>query len=312
MKTTTATIPKTRTGTGPPPPPPGTLMSDGDFTIQGLGAQIHGPPRWSAPLPTNEFVMFEQDHMQLSSTWLPLSLGFAHPSNPIGGYNYYLIKESDPTPEGPIIRWTRTWCRVPTPYDEWETFGYKFPALAGFFYDNITADQPVAQGLPEARVEITLPVPSRVRHEFFLTAPPILGGTTTGPIYLSAGYIPVIGKTAWFFNIWKGLLVPADTICDGPDALPTPGPYLQSSTPNRTVYNGWCTNAKTKQWNSTPVPDVTTWEIWTSPAPLPGQGGTPPQQPDIADHGQLVAEDSRIQRWNGPLWERQTRYVLAQ
>jgi len=310
--TITAKIPRTRTATDLlAAPPAGTLLADGDYTIQGRGAQSHGPPRWMAPLPTNEFVMFEQDHMQLLSTWQQLVLGMPHASNPINGYNYYLIKESDHKPEGPIIRWTRTWCRIPAAYDEFETFGYKYPALAGFFYDNVTSDQPVAQGLPEARVEITLPVPSRVHHEFFLTTSAIFGGTKTGPIYLSAGYIPVTQKTAWYFNIWKGLLVPADTICDGPDALPKPGPYLTSSTPNRTVYNGWCTNAANLLWDATPVPDVTTWQIWGTSKPLPGQPGNPPPQPDIADHGQLVAEDSRIQRWNGPIWERQTRYVLA-
>jgi hypothetical protein len=115
-------------------------------------------------------------------------------------------------------------------------------------------------------------VTSRVLNEYFKVGP--------GAPYATSGEI--LRVTAQRYIAGGLIPVTADYIMDAFSIYP-------ATTPSRTTYTGWAANAAANQWQTGPVANP---------------GSLPP--------GQIVAEDSRITRWMGNIWRRQTRYVLAE
>lgn len=120
----------------------------------------------------------------------------------------------------------------------------------------------------------TFPVPCRVHKEFFRCA--------AGETYTTPGAIPVNKAFVYCFgSLWLqgDYLGPVDTV------------------PTSTDYGSMITDAATNKWSAS----VATQTIASDGDVTMGTAG-----------GQIVAEDSRIVRWLGNIWCRETRYVLAQ
>jgi hypothetical protein len=100
-----------------------TIYTDGDWTI----ATINGPKRWLRPFPeTNAQIQFEQEYLQLESYFTPEPLDTPHPDYP----DYYLVAESQLTGAGGgIVKWTRTYSRIPSSRTIYESYAWTVPGI---------------------------------------------------------------------------------------------------------------------------------------------------------------------------------------
>jgi hypothetical protein len=241
---------------------------DGDFTV----AEAVSLPVFSSPIrATTAEYTFTQDWMILRKYFESLALNTAHPSAGLDpDYSDYLLVAEGPRQDmgGGVVKWTRTYAKVPDSHDEFESYSYAFIGFAGVFAAGVTSGSLV---LTTGRPRTARIVNSRIHHDYFLTGP--------GGIYATAGDIPKITATHYYAG---GLLPNTYDIEFISDALG----LIPATNPSRTTYNGWVTNAATYGWAAGIVPS-----------------GTNP--------GQLIVEDSRLTRWMGGIYERQSRFVLA-
>lgn len=272
---------------------------DGQMTT----AKRVGLPVMSSPIPRNtaSYLLTEEWEMQITDTnsWTPLALNTAHPE----ATGFILVEETERKDIGVSqVHWQRRYAKMPGSYDEWETFPYNFIGYFGPWGGWI---QP-SDSQPTGRNRQTLAVESRVTHDFFLVAPPGAAGAAgsssgngslTSP-YDVPGSIPanqvqkyrlVVGGvgSVWWMDI---------------DFLSNNPPYNFQTTPSRKTYEGYVINALAYGWQSGRV--IYKWAV---------AGGAPTVQDNSEPNpGQIVAEDSRLQPWQGNIWVRQTRYILAQ
>jgi len=204
---------------------------DDDFTI----AIPVGIPVFSSPIPANtDEDIFTQDFMQFRADFEPTPLNTPHDSEgQVPDYSDFFLVAEGPKQDvkGGIIKWTRTYARVPASYDEYESYGYGFIGFAGLWISgNIGNANPV---VVTGRPKQTRVVTSRVRHDFFKVGP---SGT-----YGSAGEIQTLRAQQY---LTTGL-----TSIDTEYIQDVIGPF-PATNPSRTVYNGWMANAAAKGWLS--------------------------------------------------------------
>ena len=180
--------------------------ADGNFTV----AVVSGPPRWRAPFKSNEFCLFEQDYMRLQANWAAGTIGS---TQTVGGATFYLVGESDRRPEGPVDRWTQSWAKVPTAWDDYESYAYSFIGFSGVFGPATT--------LPTGRDRYTRTVKSRVAHAYFL----VKAGTT----YATVAALWAAEAIEPQKYVLDGSTMEVDWLADNP-------PYTFATDPTRTYY----------------------------------------------------------------------------
>jgi hypothetical protein len=224
-------------------------MRDGDFsTALPCGGAID-----SAPFEdTTERYISEQPYMQAAASFTPTARGTAHPTRT----GWFLAAESAPQPLGNgIVKWNRTYVSKPATRYEFQRFAYPFIGYWGMTGINVTQ--------VTGRDRVVIPCQSRIKHEYFRIA-------ATGGDYTSEADIPILAAQKYYYGSPSVLV---DFIGNAP-------PLMMDTTPSRTGYEAWITDANANKWAAT--------------------------------IGQIVAEDSTIQPWIGPIFVRSTRYVLAQ
>ena len=314
------------------------LFADSDFTV----AQPCGLPVLSSPIPSinssapvspstpgaitasnsfcNECTLTQQ-WMQYRSYFVPQKLNTLHPdfSSANGTYtgpNFYLVAESERQDMGGgVVRWTRTYAIVPPSWDDWETYQYSFIGLVGFTSGSVAIN---------GRNRVSRLVPSRLRHDYFLVDPSL--SSDSPPTYASPGNIPKVWAMQYCSQIyysgnWYGSANNAvDTLTAGaPQTLPsygtTAGQGYTSGTfsgglGSSTVvpcYEAMCIDAALNGWGATITKIVINNGVtgaYLAPSAV--------NMSSSVFGGQIPAEDSRIVRWQGNIWMRATRYVLAQ
>lgn len=249
---------------------PEPVYVDGNFAV----AEPVSLPEFSSPVrsTTAEYV-FTQQWMQSRISFRPTPLNTAHPSyRQTPDYSAFKLVSEGPRQDvgGGIVKWTRTYARVPESHDEFESYAYSFIGFQGVWTVGNAGATVNATGRPRTSHVVT----SRVHHDYFLVGP---GGS-----YASAADIPVLKGQRYYGGDDPGPSIPleVDYVMDALGGTP-------ATSPSRTEYNLWIANALAEGFGSGVAPD----------------GDTP---------GQICAEDSRLSRWNGNLWLRQSRYVLAQ
>ncbi len=181
------------------------------------------------------------------------------------------------------MRFTRTYAVPPQSWDDWETYAYNLIAYLNPYYLTLIRARRVAN------------LPCRVRRDYFLeigsagnltvtlqdgTAYTLTGGKVTVP-----GTIAVNHATVYVSGRAGGHNV----------AFPTDA--LEAYTiPTETTYDAMTVDAATNSWSAA---------IYSQTIATNGD------VTDSGNGGQITAEDSKLTRWMGPIWCRETRYVLA-
>jgi hypothetical protein len=246
------------------------IKIDGDYTV----ASAISKAIFSSPIPRdkNAYIL-KQDFIQAAASFAPLAINTPHAVST----SFVLAEESErQSAGGNLVKWTRTYAKIPASWDDWERFLFQ---QIGFMGDYVSSGGSLVTAIT-GRDRRQDNVMSRIAHDYFLVDP--VSGTSSGPGTLAAPYdspgsIPAPLRLRYYYASNPSLDV--DYIADSP-------PLVVASTPSRTTYNGWVTNAGTYGWASGIAP-----------------GGTHPAQ--------IQAEDAVIAPWMGNIWVRQTRYVLA-
>ncbi len=196
-------------------------LDDGDFTIE----KAWGAKRITFPFDGDSTSFYtEQDFTQDLSSFAALPLNTQDPDDPLS----FLVAES-PLQDmgGNVVRWTRTFARVPESRNEFETFAYTFPGywatLTSKFVTpwgvELTAAFPILD--KPGRAPQTRAVTSRMRHEFFLC------GAGPGTSYATPQLIPVIASQRYVYgSAWA-----ATSGDDLPDKLLYPASSANYSVP---------------------------------------------------------------------------------
>lgn len=258
--------------------------TDGDHTIH----KAVSLPVFSAPIPgVKAKYSFTQDFQCFLAAYVPVAIGTAHPSaGKTPDYSSYVLCEEGPHRDltGGVIRFTRTYAVPPQSWDDWETYAYNIIGFVNPYYLTL---------LRARRVEN---LNCRVRRDYFLE----IG---------SAGNLTVTLQDATSYTLTGGKVVSAGKIAKAYATLYASGPaaapniayitdFLEAYTcPTQAHYLSMVTDAATNSW------DATVYAQSISPTG---------NLTDSNTGGQLTAEDSKLTRWLGPIWCRETRYVLAQ
>ena len=285
---------------------------DGNFTT----AQPCGLPVFSSPIPgTSAEYIFTQDFMQLRTSVAAAAIGSLHPTYGTTApfSNYVLVSEGTKEDAGNgMVRWKRTYASLPASHDEWESANYQFIGSSPL--------GPLSSPQQVGRNRFARLVSSRVQHDYYIIA----AGTETDLLKNSPGNIPTIrafdyvtqyiasGPTQignWYQK--------ADYVSDS-IVLANVG-WLGISIPTETQYSYMLEDAAANSWNS-----GVSYQVLTSANPplvnVTGQQTYPTAQtaftprvfPAVTSfYGQMVAEDSRLSRWMGNIYLRQTRFILA-
>src|SRR6266487_1082857 len=137
---------------------------DGDFDT----AQPTGIPVFSSPIrATTAEYSFTQEFMMSRKRFVATTLGTQHPSAGMTpNYSNYVLCAEGPRQDvgGGMIKWQRTYARVPDAYDEFESRSYPFIGYVGACSVGNQGASVTATGRPR----ITHTVNCRVHSDFFL------------------------------------------------------------------------------------------------------------------------------------------------
>jgi hypothetical protein len=254
---------------------PALAIYDGDFTVP----EPVGLPIFQSPIraTTAEYI-FTQDWMQALKDYKPAALNTPHPSaGQTPDYSAFVLVAEGPRQDmgGGIVKWQRTYAKLPASHDEFESYAYPFIGLAGAWTVGNQSSVVTATGRGRTSHVVT----SRVQHDYFLVRAPS-----------TAGDIPILKALRYFAGALPGpnTGLETDFVIDETGAVP-------ASSPSRAQYLAWMANATTYGFRGGAIVsnDSATWTAVVNPS-------------------QFIAEDSRLTRWQGSIWQRQTRFILAQ
>lgn len=309
------------------------IFTDADFTH----AAPVSMPAFEPPLPnTTASYVFKQKFRINQNNFAPLPLNTEHPDYP----TYVLVNES---PQQDMrdgsVEWTRTYAAIPATYSEYETFSASFIGVTFSSAANPATTWPTVF----TRSPFSRRVQSRVQYDFFLTsdslkasaAPnpydggggvdhagsPTGAGTVASP-YDIPGSIPFIFGMLYLAQAFLRPSGGPPTIWYG--GLGWTASFLSPTTmPTQGMYNAMMIDAAKNGWNATLTQQFLSqinpaqWILNPpatappdDPSPPPGMPNTP--TPNSVYGGQMPAEDSQLSRWQGNIWVRKTRYILAQ
>jgi len=274
-------------------------------------------PVLSSPIPgvKTEYLL-TQDFVQDRASFAPKDLNSAHPYSEFS--TFLLVEEGERRDiGGGLVRWTRSYAKVPDTHYDWEMTNYSFIGLTGSGGVNV----PTIQG----RNRSSRQVKSRLQFDYFLVpstgvTDPILGGD---PFDISdPGDIPKVWAMQYVFQaafhgaVFGGIFYPTDVLNGASSSSPT-WPTLEQ-------YQGMMADALTNEWGAG-VSKVILFNDYTISGTYPTLSGhymgavdtstSVPATTVDGTHpggGIIPIEDSRLVRWRGNIWQRITRFALAQ
>lgn len=279
------------------------ILIDGNYTVP----QPMGEPRLTAPLPgvatqyilQQDFVQYGPNAVSGGGKFSPLALNtifgrdFTSNNTPLFT-NFFLTAES-PLEDvgGGLVKWTRTYCVKPATRYEATNLAYTFPG----YYQAYTI------GASTFSVTGRLPTPlnasCKIQYDYYLIGE--AGSGLAPPDCSDFTMIPTINRMRWGYNAFNGAFTIGFV-----DINP---PMLWDAGLSALFANG--TNGTID--GSTPLNDAAIRALIT-PGGLYAQGQsltTSQYLFMVKEGGLFVAEDSAVSRWQGNIFQRVTKYVVA-
>jgi hypothetical protein len=291
---------------------PTALYMDQDFTV----AEPIQIPEPSSPVPAQpDSWLFTQDYMQLLANWQPGVFNSLHPdfsslNGSYSGPDFFLVAEGPRRDiDGGVVKWQRTYAAKPSQHNEPESFAYNFIgyvglwSLASTFFPTLALQSSPLTLVTSGRSRFNRAVNSRVQHDYF-----IVGGTAAW----SSGTTYAVGDGVVSSGIYYVCTAAVGPTATAPAA--DPGHWAKAATPDYasaslipsitaqvytagvggTYYTDYINDALSGPFTIVAsVPSLTTYLGW------------------VAGKTEIVAEDSQLHRWQGNIFLRQTRYVIA-
>jgi hypothetical protein len=290
------------------------VYEDSDWSV----AQATGQKRWLKPFPeSNDNLIFEQDYTQSEAGRLAdlTQMGSVHPDDA----TFYLVAESTPSDMGGgMVRFTRTYSKLPPGRTDFESFAFTFPGMAtGVSHPLVAVSGNTATTTDGVTTITTTSAHSiavgdsvRIHYNAFdqvqqysrYIIRTALTGTTGSTLKVDQITDTFNAQPLYFFTVQKVEL--------GRDPI-------TETVASKLTYDYFLAGV------SAGVASDYDIQLIVKDVIIDGDGlltdtYTDATTPAIADYRQkiadgewIVAEDSVIRRWRGPILERVTRYVKA-
>lgn len=254
-------------------PTPNNALVDNGFST----ATQHGQSRFFAPFDgDNTNYVLEEDYVISLASYASVALNTAHP---VYG-TYFLVNESVQTPTGvlDVVKWTRTYAQVPATRSEPSSVSYNFIGYDGY----VTASAGTITTNVQGRKRFMRSVTSRIQYDYFMVG--------AGLTYTTFQAIPTIPMQLYYMRqgniaagggsgVWTATytLGSPDDIAQGNPVdklVDISGPYETSIVP--------CVPSRTQYMAM------------------------------ITAKAEIVQSDSKLSRWKGDIYVRETTYIIAQ
>lgn len=288
------------------------IYEDSDWSV----AQPTGSKRWLRPFPeVNVNFIYEQDYTQSLE-------GFLSDGIQIGSVNeddetFYLVEETTPQSiMGGMVRFTRTWSRIPASRTDYESFAFTFPGIeAGAVYTpnsvsgntgstsagvttlSISGGDTISYG---DSCRITYNAFDNVQQYTRRVIRTALVGTTGGTLKVDQIVDSLDAQPLYFFEAVK-IELGREPITETVASLLTYDYFLPGVSPGITSFQDISLYIKDIIIDSDGL-QTDTYSDTTTPS-------TAIYRSNLSVGDMIVAEDSVIRRWKGPILERVTRYV---
>ncbi|NBR87383.1 MAG: hypothetical protein EBT61_18085 [Verrucomicrobia bacterium] len=260
-------------------------------------ATVNGPPVWERPFPdlTAELVL-RQNYIQKASTFTPTALDTAHPDFP----DMYLVDEGPREDIGGFYKWQRTYARIPPARTVMEGYAWYVPGIGtGAVY----AAQSISSTSNSAGVTTITAASSptisvgdqcSVRYNFT--------DSTTGTVYGRQVLRTALTGTS-------GTTVKVALISEAVESL---------EVASQLQLDYWLPGASTGVTTAFDIPLIRCLEIYDGTG-TKVQSFTSSTTPTLAEWRAHVAAKDKIcvvssvlTRWMGNIYQRATRYCIAQ
>jgi hypothetical protein len=264
------------------------LKYDGDFTV----AAPTGGKRFAWPIENvNVPYVFTQEFMQLEANFAPLALNTPHGTLT----DYLLVAESERVAiGGGLVRWLRTYAKVPASFAKYEQFAMSYPGLMTYTVSGVNQ---------LGRAAFTRSVLSMLAYDFFIVDTSL--SADAPPKYKAVSNIPVIPQMAFCLadstgsDAWGGVNYPVQLLTSDATLTSTLPYYGSSDSGNSWDYRRMMKDARTNGWAAT-----------KTVLSIDASTGVVSRGSSIWG-GLLPAEESKLTQWMGNIYVRVTRYVKA-
>lgn len=234
-----------------------------------------GIPNFTAPFAgVNIDYVLTQDYMQLLANYTPLALNTAHPD-----YSDFVLVSEGPHQDqgGGVVRWTRTYAKTPAGRQDYASLAYNFIGYLGLTGINVTPIQ--------YRPRVVIPVSCRIQYDYFLCG--------TGGSYATPDLIPTISEYKYYQPVGTFTLIAG--VVTGTPTYPNP---IQAALYGIPV--DYLSDASGAFGAPTAYGRIVI--------------GTVPTRTDYINNiigTEIAAEPSQLSRWQGNIFVRTTKYVIA-
>lgn len=279
-----------------------------------VSATVRGPRSWQRPFPdlTAELT-FTEPYIQTVEDFVPLALDTPHPDIP----DAYLVEESERENAGGFYKWTRTYARIPPSREVFESYSWIVPGIgSGAVYaaqniSSVSHAAGVTTITAASSPGISVGDQCNVAYTFTDSAT----GTQYGRTVLRTALSGTSGTTVKVALIAE----PGGTLTFLTVKKVEPGRAAEALEVGSVVQLDYFLPGVSTGINTAfDIPVIEALEIYDSDG-VKTDSFTASTTPTLAEWRALVAAKSRqcvvrsvVRRWMGNIYERATRYCVAQ
>lgn len=279
-------------------------------------ARVRGPRRYLLPIENvrANLDVFQQDYLQLEADFNPLPLAEPNPAAP----GYYLTAETNPTPlGGGVLQFTRTYARVPAIRDVYESYGWLVPGIGSeAVYADVSISSASVSG--GSHTIITSASSTAVVGDSVSIAY-TFRDSTTGTQYGRRTQRPCLAGTSGTTIVVALISEPGGTITFQTLRKIEPGrPPETLEVTSLVSVDYWLPGVSAGIVNPRDIPRIQAYEIYdgdgrkTNTHESDSTPNVAQWRTSVANGDWICAVTSIIRPWMGPIYERRTRYCIAQ
>lgn len=277
-------------------------------------ATVNGPKQWDAPFPdlTDELV-FTQQYIQDASSFVPLALDTPHTDI----HDAYLVEEGPREDVGGFYKWSRTYAKIPPSRTAFESYSWTVPGIeSGAIY----AAQSISSAASAAGVTtITASSSPSISEDDQCNIRYTFTDAVTGTQYGRSVNRIALAGTSGTTIVVSLISEPGGTIAWQSIKKVEPGRAAEALEVGSIVQLDYYLPGVTLGVASPfDIPIVEALEIYDGDG-IKTDTFTPSTTPALSDwRAQIAAKDrvcvvrSVVRRWMGNIYERATRYCVAQ
>jgi hypothetical protein len=286
------------------------FLKDGDFTVPVAVSPIRRAPAFAGE---KAFYILEQDFFQYFEDFAPLNLHTEHPLET----GYFLVEETPLQDVGNgLAKWTRRYSAVPAAHTIFESHAFTFPGLTpGGIYTPKTLEPNGTLASGEHTLTTLAAHGYSVNDEVFIrVASPYLVDDVASSIF------------SVFYQAFRVITAVPSSTTFKVAALPGTQPqfiYVVKASTGRKPLTKTVMSKIVFDYHVVEAPEDVDLITILKPTEIIDGGGLitdtygfetfPSQATYIGDVGEwIVAENSVVRPWLGRIYERATRYVIAE